>query len=153
MPLVGRYFYEVYLDGEKAESPLPFPDMVVSSVAIRALETAKYFKSAFEVPNAPLPMREEDDLYQAKPEFYLELVRKFSDQLDHVLIVGHNPTISEFIQRMQPTELDDDLPTCGGVILKFSADVWSAVEWGEAERIGAFSPRGIQRQQRRGIGR
>ena len=70
------------------------PDLVISSSAVRALTTAKIAKRAggwvAEIEVTP-------DFYMAPPSVLLERMRTVSDDVERLLLVGHEPTWSDTV--------------------------------------------------------
>ena len=100
------------------------PDQVVTSSALRALETAKVFASKLEVADRPLVV--EPKIYGAGVDELVELIRGFDEGLGSVLVVGHNPTLSELCHRITGEELGE-LSTCSVVTLRVPSGTWGSV--------------------------
>lgn len=75
------------------------PDMVLCSDAVRTMETAACLLEGAGAADAlVLPLGE---IYSAGSEDMMGLVRAFADpKAPHVMVVGHNPTISAFARLM-----------------------------------------------------
>lgn len=101
--------------------------LIISSPAVRALSTAKLVGEELGV--APQSIREEKNLYHAGPEAMLSIIRSLSDSLDKVMLVGHNPGLTEFADQL----LDEDLgniPTAGVIEARLKIDSWKDASWG-----------------------
>ena len=70
------------------------PDLIVSSTAKRALDTAEAVAEASgyegEVESRP-------EFYMAGPEAYLRALRALSDDYECVMVIGHNPGLEELV--------------------------------------------------------
>jgi phosphohistidine phosphatase len=64
------------------------PDLIVTSTAVRARQTAEAVASAFE---ADVPIDEHGNLYEPSPQDVLDAVHGLDDGVDLVLVVGHQP--------------------------------------------------------------
>ena len=73
------------------------PQLVITSSANRALSTAQIVAERAGV-EAPLVVR--DELYSAGADGWLELVRETSEEIDSLLVVGHEPTCSGVVQAL-----------------------------------------------------
>ena len=109
------------------------PSLIISSSAVRARRTAKIVAEALEYPAESLQI--ESDLYLATAEKILELVRSQEDNVSDLLVVGHNPGLTELVNRLLP-ELDlDNLATSGVVAMDFDTTKWSEIDEMYAEFV------------------
>ena len=107
------------------------PSLIISSSAVRARRTANIVAEALEYPAESLQI--ERDLYLATAEKILELVRSQEDNVSDLLVVGHNPGLTELVNRLLP-ELDlDNLATSGVVAMDFDTKKWSDIDEINAE--------------------
>ncbi len=93
-PKMGRYMLERGL----------VPDLILSSPAKRARQTATRARRALDLPKDLVDWREE--LYLAEPETWLSVLAHTSSAYSRVLIVGHNPGLEELAAHL----LGDDTP-------------------------------------------
>lgn len=66
------------------------PDLVIVSSALRTQQTAARLQTVY---NGELRVKTEPLLYEASPEIYLATIRSVADGVEHLMIIGHNPTI------------------------------------------------------------
>lgn len=99
------------------------PDILISSPANRALTTAKYYASLFDMHISEVP-----NLYHGMPEHYLEALQELSEDVHTVFLFGHNPGIT-YIANMIKPGVTDNIPTAGVIVVKSRADLWSHVDW------------------------
>jgi phosphohistidine phosphatase len=114
------------------------PDAIVTSSALRALETAKVFASKLDVATTGLVV--EPKIYGAGVDDLIELVRGFDEGLGSVLLVGHNPTLSELSYRLTGEELGE-LSTCSVVTLRVASGDWSSVGRQKLELVDLDYPK------------
>lgn len=69
------------------------PDVIVTSIARRARSTARRVADVFD---EELPILEERRLYGGTPKDYLRIMADLPAKAHTVLLIGHNPAISEF---------------------------------------------------------
>ncbi len=100
------------------------PDRIVSSPAVRALTTARLIASALDFIDDIVV---DEDLYGAYSQDVLDLVSEFPDQCRTVMVVGHNPTMTDLACRFADEDIDN-VPTCG--ILTIQATAWTDIEYG-----------------------
>lgn len=66
------------------------PDLVIVSSALRAQQTAARLQTVY---NGALRVKTEPLLYDASPETYVSVIRSVPEDVSHLMIIGHNPTI------------------------------------------------------------
>ena len=79
---------------------LRYPDshpMILSSPAMRAIQTAKYF--AIEFKQSVDNIRVHEGLYSGDESNYLECLTELSDDIELVFVFGHNPTIESLVAK------------------------------------------------------
>lgn len=99
------------------------PDLILSSPALRALTTAKIIAGKLDYKRKHIVV--DDRLYAAAADDLLELIHELGDPLRCVMIVGHNPELSELAQRL--CDAIDHLPTCAVAEFAFATKSWSDI--------------------------
>jgi phosphohistidine phosphatase len=99
------------------------PDLswLITSPAKRARSTAKYFCKALDIPKKYL--NKDSRLYHAAPLEIMNVVKEIEDDIDEAAIFGHNPGMTEFLNRYADANVDN-LPTCGIGIIHFDVNRW-----------------------------
>ena len=100
------------------------PDLIVSSSARRAAQTAAAIAPALDYP--PERIEHAEDLYLAGPRTLLEYVHATDRDVLHLALVGHNPGLSD-LWGWLTGDPGANLPTCGIARLELEADSWSEV--------------------------
>ena len=108
------------------------PTLICSSPANRALTTAQLVAAELDYPTSSI--REEQRLYHAGEESILEIVRSFDDILETVMIVGHNPGLTEFTNDLLNEEISN-IPTAGIVGATLDIKSWKEAGWGCGEML------------------
>jgi len=103
------------------------PDIILVSPARRARKTAKLLARA--IPNAIGRILFDPALYEASAAVLLERVRSFDDSWQHVMLVGHNPGLTDFANLLAAAGVDN-LPTCGTLVADLAIDSWAAADAG-----------------------
>jgi phosphohistidine phosphatase len=110
------------------------PDCVISSPAKRAFSTAKRICKVLGFEKEKI--RTDRRLYHADDEMMLSVLREVKSNLDSVMIFGHNPGLTDFVNSLVSEELDiDNVPTCGVVAFSFETDTWSSINWGTGNLV------------------
>lgn len=97
------------------------PGFIITSPALRALETAKIMAHAFGINDKNF--RAESQIYIAQPNDFYDQCFDLPQTITHVLMVGHNPSITGFANLFLDSKIDY-LPTSGLVSVAFDAENW-----------------------------
>lgn len=84
-------------------------DLICSSTAQRAKQTASSTAEVLGYPEAKIYW--EKSLYHASESHLLQFIQSQSDQIQTLVLVGHNPGLTELITRLGVNL--DNLPTAG----------------------------------------
>jgi phosphohistidine phosphatase len=114
-----------------------FPELIVSSSAIRSKTTAGLVLDAIKL--TPEKIQVDEELYVASVRTFLELVTQFDNTLQQVMCVGHNPTISYLAEYLTKAEIGD-IPPAGLVVIQFNTGRWQDVGEGSGEFIRLILP-------------
>lgn len=96
-------------------------DALVSSPAKRAHKTAKIFAEELGLSKKDIVIK--DELYEAGVQQFDSVVQHLDDKYNNVALFSHNPGITEFVNTLTTTRIDD-MPTCAVVAVKIKADSW-----------------------------
>jgi len=99
------------------------PDLILTSHALRATATARVIAQGLGCPDDIV--RIDRRLYLAPPQVLLDVLREQDDADHHVLVVGHNPGLTEAANRLLPTLACDNLPTSAVVAIAVDTDRWA----------------------------
>jgi phosphohistidine phosphatase len=105
------------------------PDLVISSTATRAKDTASAVANHSGYKGKKIKFK---SLYAAEPSAYLAVLRELDDKYQRVLIVGHNPGVEELIEML--TGEIHIIPTCTLAQIEFDTEKWSAILRGLTDR-------------------
>ena len=108
------------------------PSLILSSPAVRAWTTAKIIAAAIGYPAEFL--QREETLYLASLDDLLDIVTAQDNGFNSLMIVGHNPGLTEFANFLVPG-LTDNLPTAGVVSVQIDREDWSLYGQPETELI------------------
>jgi phosphohistidine phosphatase len=103
------------------------PDLMITSPAVRALTTAQIVARELHLPASRL--LQDERLYLASPKVLKEVVCESGGEAQHLMIVGHNPGLTEFADRLSAGRRIDNMPTCAYYTLEFDIDAWSELDW------------------------
>jgi len=98
-------------------------DLVVSSPANRAITTASYFAREFGIHIESI--KQELKIYEAPLYSLLEVVNDLDNNINSVLMFGHNPGFSHFLAYL--TGEISHMPTCSIAQIQFDLEDWKLV--------------------------
>lgn len=100
--------------------------LMICSPANRTYQTAEIILKNFDPNATPFIV---EDLYLAAPDVMLELINDAPDQFESILLVGHNPGISQLIDYLCGT-FGTTLKTGTCAIINIDVDSWKMVSNG-----------------------
>lgn len=124
-PLAPRGERDAPRIGQRLRARLDAPAVIVTSPAARALATAELVARELGLPREAL--RTEPELYLASPAAILTVAARQDNDLASLLLVGHNPGITELVNRLLPAMALDNLATAGVVVIDADTVHWRAV--------------------------
>jgi phosphohistidine phosphatase len=98
------------------------PDLVISSPALRASETAKII--CREIGVTEKKIRYDEDIYLAGDDDILDVINDVDNDINTLMIFSHNPGLTELSNLLSDKYLDN-IPTAGVVVLKCKPKKWS----------------------------
>jgi phosphohistidine phosphatase len=100
-------------------------DLLYASHAVRSAETARMLAPAVGVE--PDQIITEPEIYHGGTSALTPLIYGLPDGADSVMIVGHNPAVTDFANEYTHEYLDW-LPTSAVVALRFDTNDWSKID-------------------------
>ncbi|HKP68184.1 MAG TPA: histidine phosphatase family protein [Pyrinomonadaceae bacterium] len=98
------------------------PEVIVSSPAVRARETASLVK---ESGNLDAEIRHDERIYEASPQTLLQVAGGIDDSFRSAMIVGHNPGMEGFIRVL--TGRLESMPTAALAIIDLDIASWADI--------------------------
>jgi phosphohistidine phosphatase len=136
-PLDARGEHDVAKMGKRLSHRAAKPDLILSSPAVRAFETAKAIAEKLDYRVRDIVVV--DRLYAASAEALIAVIEALDDKLDCVMLVGHNPELTDLAHHFSSDITH--MPTCAVAVLTFDAKAWRGI--GQARPVKAVfdSPR------------
>ena len=119
-PLVGRLIKDHDL----------LPELVLTSTAVRAQETARL---VLEAAHFKGDIQARDDLYAFEPGAYLNVLTHLDDRFKRVMLVGHNPALEELLTGL--TGEYQPFPTAALAQVELSIEHWRDISFGMQARL------------------
>jgi len=137
-PLSKRGKQDAPLMGERLAAMDQIPELLVSSPARRASKTARLLARELKIADERLIFKPE--IYEAEPAVLLEVVRDLDDRWKHVLLVGHNPGLTEIGNLLADCGIEN-IPTCGVLCLDFDVESWEKIGPGSGTLVFYDTPK------------
>lgn len=99
------------------------PDLLLSSPAIRARETADLVKNTAKLETE---IKFDERIYEASPHTLVDIISELDSQTDSVMLVGHNPGLEGLLKFL--TGEIQPMPTAGLAVVDLETDDWCAIE-------------------------
>ncbi len=120
------------------------PDLILCSPSVRTRQTLSLAQpEAWDaMPEVHFDMR----VYEATAQTLLKLLRKLPDQVRHVMILGHNPSLQELAIALAPpgsparAQFKEKLATAAVVSFNFDTERWRGLAPGKSQLQLSISP-------------
>ena len=95
------------------------PDLIFTSSAIRAMETAEILMNKLEYEGK---LETLDVFYMAEPETYIEKINSAPEEVNQLMVIGHNPGIETLVQYLG--DKIDSMPTGAVAVIVLPINSW-----------------------------
>ncbi len=130
-PLNSRGIKDAPLMGKRLKENKLTPYIIVTSPAIRALDTCLIITKFLGFPKEKISI--DKRLYHASEEELLRVIRELkdhpNDEEENVLLFGHNPGLTNFANQLLNEHIKN-IPTTGIVVSSLSIKKWQEADWG-----------------------
>ncbi|MEM9830826.1 MAG: histidine phosphatase family protein [Bacteroidota bacterium] len=116
--------------GKRLASKNIQPDLIFSSPAKRAKRTARAIAAEIGYDETQIQWKKE--LYHATNETLLEQIRNILNQHQSLMLVGHNPGLTD-LQNYLCREAIENIVTTGIVCIKFEVAHWKDINSGQLQ--------------------
>lgn len=117
------------------------PDLIISSFAVRAYETASLIAETLSYPKENI--RIENNLYHSDIDILFDHLYSLPNSVNSVMMVGHNPTFTEFANYFLKDKMDW-LPTSAIVCITFKTDKWENIHRAKKNLRFVVSPKKLK---------
>lgn len=126
-PLAKRGISDAHLIATNSVKFLPKTNLIWSSTATRAKDTALIFAQNLIWPLESIVFKEE--LYTFDGYALTQIIRSCADSYDNVILFGHNAAITDFVNTFGDRYIVN-VPTCGFVQIVFDTLSWNSIQKG-----------------------
>jgi phosphohistidine phosphatase len=123
-PLNKRGLKDAAKMGKALKQSLFKPDYIITSSARRAHETAEIIAAKIEYPIEKVVI--EEKIYDATTYDLVEIITELDDDLDTVVVFGHNPGMTSLANLLNDVKIDN-IPTCGIFVIEFDVKFWRKI--------------------------
>ena len=117
------------------------PQIIVSSPAVRAIDTARIAANGLGYNQSEIIQNE--SLYFVSTEKYFEAVYATPDNVQTMMIVGHNPMITDFCNTFIEHPVDN-IPTSGLCVVSFDAQQWQDIHKAKHQLLHLVFPKKLE---------
>ena len=134
VPRMGEYLADLGL----------VPDLIVSSPAERARQTAELFAAAVGYDGE---IFWDEAVYGAGVGELMAVLRRLPDDADHVVLIGHNPGLENLASRLIGADAYDvRLPTAAAAHILLAGESWHDVQVNTGQLQWLMTPKILQEQ-------
>lgn len=115
------------------------PDLIISSPAKRAYSTARKIAKKLDYEKSAILIDER--LYFAGTGSMLGMLEELDDRHDSVMIVGHNPAMTTFLNVLCETSIHN-MPTCAIALVGYDINAWGELTSEDGALLAYDYPKG-----------
>lgn len=123
------------------------PDLIISSPATRAHKTAEILAHELSFPEDKIITA--PTLYPGSREHMMDTLYPLPDSMQHIIIVGHNPTLTDVVNSfLGNRQKIFNLPTSAVAAVQFHTDKWQDVELASTEVEYIIAPKDLKSKKK-----
>lgn len=138
-PLNGRGKSDGPLMAAYLKNKINKIDYLHSSSSVRTFETSKYFINQIQFEKVEY----DDSLYHCSATSILNIISNYSDDYQSVMIIAHNPGLTNLINKITNFYLDN-LPTTGLAEIRFNINSWSDIAFENSNLVDLKFPKQLK---------
>lgn len=113
------------------------PDLILTSPACRAEQTTKIYEKRLKLP--PKNLRVERQIFEAEKAEILRIVHRLNDARDVVMLVGHNPGMTDLLHHLVDSDIEK-MPSSSFAVVELAVDSWLQVSFKHSKLIHYYAP-------------
>lgn len=119
-------------------------DLIVSSEANRAKETAKIFAEQLKMEADQIQL--EEGLYGGGARAYLNLTNALDNAHTAVMMVGHNPDLTFFVEYLTRGSVGDAMEKASVAVIEFEGLAWAEVSSKTGSLVAYITPKNHEQE-------
>lgn len=132
-PLNKRGKRDAPFMGKKLKDMQIMPDVILSSAAKRAKQTARTVAEEIGYPKKKIVF--DDKMYHSGEKYLLELVRSQDNRHETLMLFGHNPDFNYLAKMLLRENPISNIPTAGVCCIRFDVETWKMVKEGNGKIV------------------
>lgn len=120
-------------------------DLIVTSPAVRAYETARIVAEGLDYPQEKIQI--ERKIYDGYYDRILDIIYGTPNDVNSLAIFGHNPTITHLANLFLHPGIDE-IPTSGIVCLTFPTDKWEDIPSSDPVKEFFITPKMLKSKEK-----
>lgn len=136
-PLKPKGVLQVVATGKKLRRKDIYPDLIVSSPAMRSLHTALILARELDYPLDRIRIRPE--LYGSDVSGIQQVLKHAKEDFESVMIFGHDPSLTNFANRCTKKS-KEKIPTASVVGIELKCDAWADVIDAKGKQLFFIKP-------------
>lgn len=121
---------------ERLKDSEPNLDALYTSPAVRAAHTALIHARYLNFPENRIEIR--NSIYGQGKEGVFDLIKSFDNNLNSIMICGHDRTLTDFINDFLRIPLEK-MQTSSVMKIQFHTDTWNQIQFAELEQLIYFN--------------
>jgi phosphohistidine phosphatase len=113
-------------------------DLIISSHAIRAFETARIIAAGLKYPDKNIKI--DRQIYYADTDGLYDTFYDLPEKIESVMMIGHNPSITYFVNKFIEQKIDN-MPTSGLICISLSITKWNNIIKPQSKELFRFFPK------------
>lgn len=122
-PLNERGYGDAYSQSQWFLNNKVVPELIISSTATRALNTALIFARTLNFNMANFLI--EENIYESSVATLVSIIKRQNNQAKSMMLFGHNPAFTNICNELSDNLFFDNVPTCGIVSFNFDIANWT----------------------------
>lgn len=136
-PLKGKGVRDAYALSAQLKEEKVDPQLILSSPAIRCWHTSQIVARTLEYSLNRIQISLA--LYEGGQEQILKMIVGLSDQYDSIMLVGHDPALTNLLNRYS-RKAYDKIPSGGVIGLRFRTEKWKNLPGSKGKMIFSKRP-------------
>ncbi len=123
-PILPKGKNKTIIVAEKLKSLNEIPEIILSSTAKRAVQTAEIYAGIFNIPSGKI--LKSSNLYLAGPDEIFNELYGIDNKINSIMVVGHNPGLTETVNLFTKDAIYN-LPTSAVAKVVFNTGKWEEI--------------------------
>jgi phosphohistidine phosphatase len=132
---------DAYLMGKHLKSKGISPEIILTSPAARAINTAVIFASQFNYP--PEEIKIFQKIYESAPNDIIEAVLSAKTKANSIMIFGHDPSLTNLVFQLTGKELEK-IPTSATAGIELQINDWNELSSAEGKFLFLEKPKELR---------